>query len=216
MTGDSPFGRESHRAVQDLLPWYVTGQLDPAECQQVEAHLARCTGCRAEFEAEGELASQIANLPLATDAAWDRLRGKMTSRGPIRASPWTGMRRWLARPVKFGWLVAAQFAFAAGAFALLVPAYWGRLPESPYHTLGDPSVGASGNIIVVVGPEMREAALRRALLASEARIVDGPTGSGAYVIQVPAPRRDKALAELRAREGVLLAQAIDAARDPAR
>jgi len=42
---------EATRKHPDVLPWYVSGKLEPAETAQVEEHLLRCPGCRAEVEA---------------------------------------------------------------------------------------------------------------------------------------------------------------------
>ena len=44
-----------------------------------------------------------------------------------------------------------------------------------------------------------------------ARLVDGPTQADAYVLQIPAARRELALATLRARHEIVLAQPIDGA-----
>ena len=43
---------DPHVAVQQLLPWYLTDRLAPAERAQVDAHVANCAECRAELEAE--------------------------------------------------------------------------------------------------------------------------------------------------------------------
>ena len=45
MTDLSPnFG--AHDEAEELLPWYATGQLDPAERVLVEKHLSACADCR--------------------------------------------------------------------------------------------------------------------------------------------------------------------------
>ena len=39
----------SNKAVSELIPWYVTGQLSPEEKEKVEKHLGICTVCRDDF-----------------------------------------------------------------------------------------------------------------------------------------------------------------------
>jgi hypothetical protein len=56
--------------------------------------------------------------------------------------------------------------------------------------------------------------MREALKATGARLVDGPTPADAYVLRVPAAQRDTALANLRARGEIVLAQPIDSGGAP--
>ncbi|MGN6123617.1 MAG: anti-sigma factor family protein [Sphingomonas oligoaromativorans] len=49
------FNGNPHLETERLLPWYVTGQLDPKDRLQVEAHLAECEECRAELLLERRL-----------------------------------------------------------------------------------------------------------------------------------------------------------------
>lgn len=35
--------------VQELIPWYVTGQIDLEDAGKVAAHLASCPSCQADF-----------------------------------------------------------------------------------------------------------------------------------------------------------------------
>jgi hypothetical protein len=59
-------------------------------------------------------------------------------------------------------------------------------------------------------PDASEGAMRQALSASDARLVDGPTPAGAYLVQVPAAERQRALALFRLRPDVISAQPVDA------
>jgi len=65
--------------------------------------------------------------------------------------------------------------------------------------------------VVIFRPDTTERQMREALRASNARLVDGPTQADAYVLQIPAARRELALATLRARHEIVLAQPIDGA-----
>ena len=60
------------------------------------------------------------------------------------------------------------------------------------------------------GPQTSEQTFRETLNASHARLVDGPTAADAYVLRVSPGERDAALATLRRRPDITLAQPIDA------
>ena len=49
---DPTIPEQPHDEAEELLPWYVTGQLDATERERVEAHLADCASCRDEFVLE--------------------------------------------------------------------------------------------------------------------------------------------------------------------
>ena len=108
------------------------------------------------------------------------------------------------------------WAVAAGVGAVVVV---GSLsPHTPtsaaYHTLAAPPATRPGNVVVVFQPTATEAQIRAALTASGARLVDGPTAADAYVLNVPASRREQALATLRTSKAVVAAQPVDAAGAP--
>jgi hypothetical protein len=89
------------------------------------------------------------------------------------------------------------------------------MPESSpapktYHTLGAAPQRTDGNLVVVFDPDASEAQMRNALTDAEAKIVDGPNASGAYVLHVPADVRRQALTKLRAKREVVLAEPIGA------
>ncbi|MHA0111075.1 hypothetical protein ACXYUI_28655, partial [Klebsiella pneumoniae] len=54
-----------------------------------------------------------------------------------------------------------------------------------------------------------ERELRKALVENGGRLVDGPTVTGAFIVHVSPAGRDAALAKLRARNDVELAEAVD-------
>ena len=70
-----------------------------------------------------------------------------------------------------------------------------------------------GNVVVVFHPDTTERQMRETLKAGQARLVDGPTAAGGYVLAVPAAKRTAALAALRARENVVLAEPIGPASE---
>ncbi|HEX7384990.1 MAG TPA: hypothetical protein VF291_11800, partial [Burkholderiaceae bacterium] len=66
----------------------------------------------------------------------------------------------------------------------------------------------TGDVVVMFRADATEAELRAALHAGGARIVDGPTAAGAWVLDVPPGRRAAALAALRSQPSVTLAQPL--------
>jgi len=193
---------ERHRELRDLLPWYATGQLDAAERQRVESHLATCAECQAEVRFERRLDDEITRMPIDVDQSWSRMRKRLDRDRPLGrlrqfAGAVTAPAPWL------GWAAASFLLLATGV--LLLPS----MQPAAYHTLSAaPSAGA-GNVVVIFRPDTRERDMREALVANDARLVDGPTTTDAYVLRVPAAKRDAALAALRKRTDVVLAAPLD-------
>ncbi len=205
---------DRHEETERLLPWYITGQLDPVDRAQVEAHLADCVDCQAELVAERELRAQVAALPLDSSPAWTEMRRRLDVAppgSPAALRPRTAIWRALSRPGGMGWIAAAQAAALVLIATTALPPL-GR--PAPYHTLGSVPTAATGNVIVIFRPDASERSLRRTLNASGARLVDGPTAAGAYVLHVPAAARALALNRLRGQRDVVLAQPIDTSPQP--
>ena len=69
-------------------------------------------------------------------------------------------------------------------------------------------------MVTIFRPETSERDIRAALADAGARIVDGPTGADAYVLSVPAAQRASALAKLKARPNVVMAEPVDPGTGP--
>jgi anti-sigma factor RsiW len=192
-----PFRRDEHQETQRLLPWYAKGRLDDADRALVETHLATCADCAAELAVERELAEEVARLPLESDQHWVRLRSRIAG----DARPRRAARR-LAIP--------AWAAFAAGVcVAALLTAVTLRGLETPaYRTLSAPPAHRDAAMVVIFRPDTREADLRRLLTQADARLVDGPTVAGAYMLSVSPAEQSAALALLRNQPQVVLAQPL--------
>ena len=217
-----------HQAVQELLPWYASAQLPADETRRVHAHLQGCAQCRHELEWEHGMRVDAAmsadqlpqgvdmeralarllpalgpqeriNAPSAATAAPVDAAAAIT---PQRASWWrsaaANQSSWLR------WAVAAQWVAIIGMGALLL-----RPDETPaYHVLGA-GPAAGGNMVVMFQPNTSERDLRHILQAQNARIVDGPTVTDAWLLNVPAERHAQVLKALRANAAVKLAEPLD-------
>ena len=197
---------ENHWELQQLLPWYVTGRLDPAEHARVEAHVAGCEQCREELGFERALAETVKALPLDADIGWRRMSRRLQAEPPRR-------RPGLLASPSTGWAVAACALIAAG----LMVSPWGppgRKPAAAYHALGAARGVSPGDMVVIFKPQTTERDIRTALDAAGARIVDGPTAADAYVLSTPAAGREQALTRLRASALVVMAEPVDPVAAP--
>lgn len=207
MSNIIPLHGDPHETTQKLLPWYVTGTLDPVEQRLVEDHLARCAECRAALEAERRLHDAVVAMPPEVPGAWETLRDRAIASTPEAAPV---RRSFFAAPGRLTALAASQIAILGLGISIYDLTV--RPRQADYHALSAaPEPRApTGNVIVIFRPDSREQAFRATLEAVSARLVDGPTAAGAYVLAVDPGQRDKMLAKLRAQPDIVLAQPIDA------
>lgn len=204
----------THQAVQELLPWYVTGTLEGNELQMVQDHLQTCSQCRSDIEWQHKLHAALpddmdTSASLDVEHALQRLRPQLETspRSFVRA----GLRKW-RQALSNGngswmrWALAAQFVVIA-ALAVLVALPSGTAPA--YRVLGSPG-NISANLVVTLTPGASEEDIRHALQAAGARIVDGPTATDAYLLNVPDARMSSAIRTLHERRVVMLAEPLDA------
>jgi hypothetical protein len=201
---------DAHERAQLLLPWYVNRTLEGPETALLEAHLAECAECRADLAAERLLSAELATMPEPEPAGLAR----RSSRTPKLRQPSRG--RFLARRVPVGWVAGAAAAAAAVMAALLLmpPAAPEPAADGAYRLLGSEAGSAAGNAIVMFAPTATEPQLRAALEAAGARLVDGPTASGAYIVHLAPAERPAALERLRSADEVVLAEPIDGGAAP--
>jgi anti-sigma factor RsiW len=207
------FPADPHQAAQQLLPWYWTGKLDAAEQALVEAHLDECGECRADLGTEPGLKAALDLTSPEAASGWASLQARVERSTPAprrrRRPAWTATGR-LFRPERLKWVVAAQFA---ALVVLAVAALPDSTParEGQYRALGDAAGARSGNVLAMFRPQTSEAAMRHALQANGARLVDGPTPAGAYLLDVPGGETGRQLAGLRSNPNVTMAEPIEQA-----
>jgi anti-sigma factor RsiW len=200
-----PLRPSEHDTVRQLLPWHVNGSLSVEETARVEAHLSQCEECRDDLAAERELAREIALLPLDVDEGWQAMALRM---GPAPAGNDNRRVPWLRRSVPAGWAVGGAIAASAvltfGAMNLQRPA----TPERTFHTLGSPAADVGGQAIVLFRPDTTEQQMRTILGARRARVIDGPTAAGAYVLRFDGGDAAGGIEALRQSGQVVLAEPI--------
>jgi anti-sigma factor RsiW len=207
------FAAPAHRAVDALLPWFVNGTLDGAELALVEAHLRECPRCQREVAWLREFQTAYAGADSAPDAAesFRKLSQQLDAPEPTSGRWWRLRQAWSDLSERLlpwaPWAVAAQLVVIAVLGGLL---WSGDRPPGPYRTLGASETAGAGNLIVVFDPATPEAQLRRLLTALSARLVDGPTAAGAYVLAVSPERAALARKALGAERSVVLVRQLGA------
>ena len=200
---------DPHEQTQALLPWYVNGTLDAAEAAVVEAHLVECAECREELQFERAMGSRIGGLSMDVEQGWAAMRQRLETVVEKTPAPATArVIPFLRRRITMGWAIAGQAAAAA-----LVLVAVGSLRQAPspaeYHALGAAGAGQAGNLVVLFRPETAERDIRTLLEGAQARVVEGPLTTGAWVLRVDGARRDTAIAQLRASPRIALAEPLD-------
>ena len=201
------FDANAHHAVELLLPWFVNGTLSGEELTQVEQHVRECRQCKREVEWLRTMQACYAENEVAVDSAasFQKLLPQLDPPGRRRLLPhWTSL--WQALQ-PFRWPAAAAFALTLALGALLLPTL---KPAAPYHTLGaaDAPAPVLGSVVVVFEPGTTSAELNRILRVNQARVVDGPTVTGAYMLALPAGRQEAVLQALRRENAVKLAERL--------
>ena len=206
------FDGARHRDLQELLPWFVTGRLDAEEQVRVQAHVSGCADCQAEVEFQRRLGSELTRLPMDADNGWSRMKQKIEA---AEGSPLRLQAASLGRKVSSGagWTPWLGWAVAASVLVAVIVARTPDAGTGRYHALGAAPPPA-GNVLVMFKPEITEKELRETLRAGGARVVDGPTAAGAYVLLTSPADRQAVLASMRASGKVIAAEPIDPAAAP--
>jgi hypothetical protein len=195
-----------HDAVQKLMPWFVNGTLSAAEAGRVESHLAECGECREDLAFERQLARGVAELPLNADDGWKAMQLRMAEEAPpVRA---TGTVRLLRRRVPVGWAMAGSLAASVALALVVVGLRPSAAPQQTYHTLGSAAADTQGQVVVLFRPDTTAQQMQVILTAQNARLVDGPTSAGAYVLHLDSGTPAGAIKALRQSSQVVLAEPL--------
>ena len=203
------FDPVAHKVAEVLLPWFVNGTLEGDELAFVEQHVAACPRCQREVEWLRELhAACVAGESMPETAqGFRRLRQQLDTRSPRRGTPARPNHRGTGSGPWSRWVIAAQLVLILGLGSLL---FVGEQNSAVYRTLGAQSASSpvTGTLVVVFDSGTTEADLRRILRGAGARVVDGPTQSNAYVLDVPAEARDRAVQALRSERSVVMVEPL--------
>lgn len=204
----------AHAEAQQALPWLANGTLAGTELERVQAHLQGCAACRADLAALHTLRAAGPGPAPAADleGALARLLPQLDAPAPApaqAAAPLPPAPGWRARLAANDahWLRVAmglQCAVIALLAALLLRPSAGNQEDGAYRVLGADR-GSQGALVVTFKPDTPERELRRIVLDSGARIVGGPTVTGAWLLGTEGQPAVVA-ARLRAQPAVTLAE----------
>ena len=213
-----PLKGSEHTAVDALLPFYVNGTLRGDELDRVKEHLGGCEQCRREIDWLRDVfaaCEAIAPVPEAPPLADIGGMPAFAARVPASAGGTEPRARGWRSRVSTGWAATQPWARMLMAAQLAGLAFLGTMlasetrDEAPYRTLGaSMRVGAGDSIAVMFDPAITEGEMRRLLDSTGARIVDGPTATAAFLLEVPAGRSSAAVQKLRAERKVLVAEPL--------
>ncbi|WP_394782066.1 zf-HC2 domain-containing protein [Undibacterium sp.] len=212
-----------HKAVQELLPWFVTETLEGEQLAMVQEHVRTCAQCQSDIawqrkfqtvylpsNALPDVDKAFAQFSARLDAPQQAsaLHSMPTQSGAAKPDLFAKLKSWFAGENSrwMGWALAAQCAVIVGLGFQLVSS---SMTPAAYHVLGSPK-DVTGNVVVMFKPEMKEKDLRRILQASDARVVDGPTVTDAYLLNVPDEALAQSVEKLRAEPGVALVEPLNA------
>jgi len=206
----------AHDEAQTLLPWYALDRLAADERQRVSEHLVSCPRCQADLAREMQLvlAGRVeAPAGEATAAGWQRLQARLDAPRPtLSASLGHGLNvlrdAWRGSASMMRYAVLAQ---ALGLVGLALLLAWPQPAGEVYHVLGTPRAVTHADAVVVFRADATVAQMQAALAVSDARIVDGPTAAGVYLVTVSARAVPDAMAQLRQQPGVQFAESLGAA-----
>jgi hypothetical protein len=142
------------------------------------------------------------------DSGWRRIKEslELDRLAPIAPAP----RLW-RRQVPLAWAVGSPLAAAAAVALVFLNVAPTQPVEPQYRALGTLPVAQPANLVVQFEPATHVGDMQSALQSADARLVDGPTETGAYLLRVDQTRRELALKQLRDNQAVALAEPIDAA-----
>ena len=191
--------------IEMLLPWYVTGRLDPADLAKVEAYLAahpevarQLDLARAEqdetvaanealgFPPAAATERIMAALPAARPgwAALRAVRGVLQQAGDLFVAPTANAVRWAAVAA------AVLFAVQAVTIASLINERAGT-----YQPASGSQAGDGIAVLVTFADDAKASAISQLLTDFDATIVDGPKAGGVYKVRLRTEDRSPAARE---------------------
>jgi hypothetical protein len=198
-----------------LLPWYINGSLDDEQRKMVDSHLAVCLTCRSEFNTQRRIARMVQSRDSASvgaDTGFSQLRRRIQ---PAHRTLFSHVRNWSGSKLSApAWVWASGVAVAASVFMAL-PLL--QDPGGPVTVPGEFSTLSAGdghhdfranNLRLVFTAGLDDATRQDILQQINAVSVTTHSSRGVLTVQVPDGELAPALALLRGRKEVRLAEPV--------
>jgi anti-sigma factor RsiW len=199
-----------HEEIEKLLPWYVTGRLDPAERSKVESYLRQHPYVASQLslvgeEREGAIQANE-SLGYPSSGVIERLMSSLPG-SPSRpqssfARFWPLFTAPTARGVRWAAVAASVIMIVqAGVIAGFVF----RGGNQDYREASGPAHTGGFSALVAFADDATAASIARLLSEFDANIVEGPKPGGVYKIRLRASggSRDTQLRKLAERRDVI-------------
>jgi hypothetical protein len=211
--------RDKRDEVEMMLPFYVTGQLDHAEANEIDEYLKHHPDVARQLEfirAERE-STAASNAIYASHPArsFDRVAAMIgkTPAQPTRAAGW-GLD-WIKQLFAMPSSPALGFVGAAAAIVILLQAATiGTLVVAQYTGIftsagGNETVDAGTTVVVRFADDASAAAIADVLSGLGLKIVDGPSGGRLFTVRLGPTtmneaERDRLIAALKARSDLIM------------
>lgn len=203
------FDATTKKRFDELLPWYVTGQLDEADRAWVEKVAAEHPAAGAELEwhkwLHREIQAKYASIP--EDVGLDSLLARVRAEKNMAQKASLPVVGWGERMREFLATLAMRPAYALGTAVIVLQA--GIIGALLLHTAPEPEYAETRAIApgplqdtpvlqVVFKADATERNMRLLLVRVAGRVVDGPSQLGDYIVAVPQPRIEIAKKEMEA------------------
>lgn len=205
----------THDSASMLLPWYINGSLDDEQRKMVDSHIAVCLTCRSELNTQRHIAEVVRSRDAASvgaDIGFAQLRRRIQ---PEHRTLFSRVRDWscskLATPA---WVWASGVAVAASVFMALPLLHDTGGPVTipgEFRTLSadDGHLDFHANSLRLVFTSGLDDATRQDILQQiNAVAITAPSSRGVLTVQVPDGELAPALAQLRDRKEVRLAEPV--------
>ena len=204
--------------VEMMLPFYVTGQLDHAEANEIDDYLERHPDVahqldliRAERESTAAANAIYASRPTRSFDRVAAMIGKPSAQPAPAAGSWLAwIKQLFALPSP-----ALSFVGAAAAIVILVQAATiGTLVVAQYPGIfgvagGNGPVDAGTTVVVSFADNASAAAIADALSGLGVKIIDGPSGGKLFTVRIGPKNmsegeRERLIAALKARRDLIV------------
>jgi len=202
----------NHPTAWNLIPWFVNGRASEREREALETHLAQCSECRAEVEAQRGLMNAMQTTPVVESMPHASLQ-KLWQRIDANPSQPSQVPTRIRQTRLVGLLAAAVAVEALLLGTLATVLYHSRQAAAPaeFRTVtAAPATPATPGVRAVFSPALTLGELQALLADAKLKIAGGPSEDGVYTLATLSPGEDphQALKILRAHPASRFAEPI--------